>query len=223
MQLIRVLPLYVALLGISHSCAPSAQSSAEPEKAEAILSRAVNAHGMEGLDSTQMQFTFRDREYGIIRRGGTFRYTRSFSDSLGHSIRDVLTNDGLVRYQDDSLVVLTPKDSAAYASSVNSVRYFFQLPYGLSDPAVNAEFLDTQVIDDRVYDRVRVTFEEAGGGTDFEDVYHYFFSQQTGELDYLAYTFEAEEGGIRFRKAINQRTVNGVLGPGLHQFRGRRG
>ncbi|MGB3801966.1 MAG: DUF6503 family protein, partial [Lewinella sp.] len=192
------------------SCASAPETSDVPSVTD-VLSRAVSAHGMDGLDSSRMAFTFRDRDYTIEMDGGSFVYTRSFTDSLGRAVRDELTNDGLKRYRHDTLQSLTPKDSAAYASSVNSVRYFFLLPYGLYDPAVNAELLDTVEIRGQAYNQVRISFEEDGGGEDFDDVYRYFFSVENGELDFLAYTFEAEEGGIRFREAINKRRVNGVL------------
>ncbi|THH41585.1 DUF6503 family protein [Neolewinella litorea] len=182
-----------------------------PADAKDVLERAVEAHGMSGFDSTQISFTFRERKYGIQTDRGRFTYTRSFTDSLGNAVRDVLTNEGLERFRNDSLLQLTAKDSTAYAASVNSVRYFFMLPYGLYDPAVNIELLETVTLEGKLYDRVRVTFDAEGGGTDHDDVYHYFFNRDTGELDYLAYTFEADDGGIRFRKAINKRKVGGVL------------
>jgi hypothetical protein len=166
---------------------------------------------MQDLDRLALTFRFRDRDYGIETDGGRYRYTRSFRDSLGRSIRDELTNEGLSRMTDGQLVTLSTKDSLAFAESVNSVRYFFLLPYGLFDPAVRATALAPVTIRGEVYDRVRVTFTEAGGGTDYDDVYHYFFHQGTGELDYLAYSFSADEGGIRFREAINKRRVEGVL------------
>ncbi|WP_157975890.1 DUF6503 family protein [Lewinella sp. IMCC34191] len=209
----NLIRLYSLIAGLSlvlfSTCAPSPEK-AEPSVTE-VLDHAIRAHGMEAIDSIQLAFTFRERDYTIELEGGKYLYTRSFTDSLGQPVRDELSNAGLVRYRHDSLQPLTAKDSAAYAGSVNSVRYFFLLPYGLRDPAVIAELLDTVDIRGRAYNQVRVTFEEAGGGEDFEDVYHYFFNDDTGELDYLAYTFEAEDGGIRFREAINKRRVNGIL------------
>jgi hypothetical protein len=166
---------------------------------------------MESLDRLTATFVFRDRRYGIETEGGRFRYTRDFTDTLGRSIHDELTNAGLSRTTEGKLTALSVKDSLAYAESVNSVRYFFMLPYGLYDPAVNADLLPSTTIGGTPYDRVRVSFDEAGGGVDFDDIYHYFFNRETGELDYLAYSFSANDGGIRFRKAINKRRVKGVL------------
>ncbi len=192
------------------TCAPPPEPQAEGG-AVGILTRAIKAHGMEGFDVMRASFTFRKREYSIERADGSFRYTRAFTDSLGNQVVDVLGNQGLRRIRNDSVIILSPKDSAAYAASVNSVRYFFLLPYGLSDPAVNTELLAPSSIRGKFYDRVQVTFDANGGGEDHDDVYQYFFDQETGELDFLAYTFEAENGGIRFREATNKRRVNGAL------------
>ncbi len=192
--------------------APAYPEDAESLTAGQLIERAITAHGMNGWDTlARLTFTFRDRSYGVDKRGGTFSYTREFIDSTGSAIRDVLTNEGLERFRDGRPDSLTTKDSIAYAGSVNSVRYFFMLPYGLRDPAVNAELLDSVAIDGKVYDRLAVTFDREGGGTDFDDAYHYFFDRASGELDYLAYNFAVEEGGLRFRQAINKRRVGGVL------------
>ena len=194
------------------ACAPAPEETGEiSTPVQRVIDRAIQAHGMENFGNGSASFTFRDRHYEIERSNGTYAYTRSFTDSLGRHTVDVLRNEGLQRFRGDSLIELSSKDSAAYASSVNSVQYFFSLPYGLNDPAVNASLLDSVHIEGAWYDRVRVTFDQAGGGTDFEDVYHYFFQRGSGELDYLAYTFEADGGGIRFRKAVNQQRLNGVL------------
>lgn len=210
MQHFRAFSPALLLLGLLGTCAPPPEP-AEEAGAVAIIQRAVAAHGMEGFDAVDASFTFRDRDYTIRRANGSFRYTRTFVDSLGHEVVDELTNAGLRRTRNDTLLTLSPKDSTAYAASVNSVRYFFMLPYGLYDPAVNTELLSPTTISDRRYERVQVTFDAEGGGEDHDDVYQYFFAQETGELDFLAYTFEAEEGGIRFREAINKRRVQGVL------------
>ena len=183
----------------------------EQSGAGAVIDRAIVAHGMEELERSAMSFTFRDRTYGISLDDGAYTYTRAFTDSTGAAVRDVLTNEGLLRYRNDSLLTLSAKDSAAYANSVNSVRYFFLLPYGLHDPAVHTRLLDTVAINGTGYDRIEVTFDAEGGGRDHDDVYHYFFNRDNGELDYLAYTFAVEDGGLRFREAVNKRRVGGVL------------
>ena len=194
------------------TCAPATSDASEPAvTAEAIIERSVIHHGMERFDSVLIELTFRDHDYAFINDHGRFAYMRMGTDSLGAEVHDLLTNQGLERIYNGDSKALSPKDSAAYASSVNSVRYFFMLPYSLLDPAVNAELLDSVSIEGVAYDCVRITFDQEGGGTDFDDVYHYFFRRDSGALDYLAYTFEVDGGGLRFRKAVNQRRVDGVL------------
>ena len=192
--------------------APTAAQEVETKTAEQLIERAISAHGMDGWDTlARVAFTFRDRLYTIDKKDGAFTYTREFTDSTGSAIQDILTNEGLRRMRDGQADRLTTEDSTAYVGSVNSVRYFFMLPYGLRDPAVNAELLDSVTIEGRVYDRLKVTFDRTGGGVDFDDEYIYLFDRKSGQLDYLAYNFAAEEGGLRFRKAINKRRVAGVL------------
>ena len=205
--------ILLALVGFS-TCdpAPPETRTVEPRTAQQIIERAIGAHGMEGWDTlAHIAFSFRDRLYTVDKQGGTYTYTRAFTDSTGSAVRDILTNQGLQRYRDGQLAPLTPEDSTAFVGSVNSVRYFFMLPYGLQDPAVNAELRDTVTIAGRVYDRLKVTFDREGGGTDYDDEYNYLFNRENGELDYLAYNFAVEEGGLRFRQAINKRRIGGVL------------
>ncbi len=210
MKLFHIASLLLLLSMMLSTCADAPRPNAEGG-AVGVIKRAVTTHGMDGFDEVRAEFTFREREYTIDRQGGTFRYSRGVTDSLGNRILDELTNDGLRRLRNDSLIALSPKDSAAYAGSVNSVRYFFMLPYGLYDPAVNTQLLEPTRIGNTAYDRVQVTFDPDGGGRDHDDVYQYFFNQETEELDFLAYTFEVDGGGIRFRQATNKRRVNGVL------------
>jgi hypothetical protein len=56
-----------------------------------------------------------------------------------------------------------------------------------------------------------VKFKQENGGTDFDDIYMYWFDQQTGHLDFFGYNYQVDGGGTRFRKAVNRRTVNGIM------------
>ena len=85
------------------------------------------------------------------------------------------------------------------------------LPFQLGDPAVTARYLGEETLDGEPYHRVEVTFEQEGGGRDWEDRYLYWFHIDEGTLDYFAYRYTMGEGGTRCRRAVNRRTVEGIL------------
>jgi hypothetical protein len=134
---------------------------------------------------------------------------RTFSDSTGQFI-DKLTNDGYSRTHNDSLVTLDEEWAGKYSRSVNSVIYFFRIPFVLKDEAVKPELLGTITINDHTYYKVRVSFSEEGGGDDFDDSFIYWINQESYSIDYLAYSYSTDGGGKRFREAINPRTINGL-------------
>ena len=175
-----------------------------------IIDQAIEAHGGYHYDPHTLSFGFRNKQYSTERSGGSYTYSRSFSDSTGQ-ITDVLTNDGFTRMLNNKEVELDGEWKSRYSASVNSVIYFAMLPYGLNDPAVQKKFLRTESIKDVSYDLVEVTFQEEGGGEDFQDVFYYWINKADHTLDYLAYSYDESDGkGIRFREAINPRVVNGI-------------
>lgn len=192
----------VLLLLIFSAC----QSDPDPQ---VLVQQAIEAHGGDHYDGVRVSFDFRDRHYEASMNRGQFTYERSWQDSLG-KVRDVLTNQEFVREIDGEEVHLTEEDEGRYANSINSVIYFALLPYALDDPAVNTTYLGLDTIKQIPYHKVRVAFDQEGGGEDFEDVYVYWFHQEKHTMDYLAYEFHVNEGGTRFREAYNVREVNGI-------------
>ena len=65
----------------------------------------------------------------------------------------------------------------------------------------------------------RVTFDEEGGGEDFNDVFIYWMNKETNTMDFLAYQYFTEGGGIRFREAYNPREVGGFLFQDYNNFK----
>ena len=63
----------------------------------------------------------------------------------------------------------------------------------------------------KTYLEVQVTFKKENGGEDFDDIFLYWFDKEDQSLDYLAYLYHTDDGGIRFRETINQREVNGSI------------
>ena len=187
-----------------------ASAKSVPEKAaQEIVDRAIATHGGKKFENIQIAFNFRDRHYAAIRKGGRYTYSRSFTDSTGQ-VKDVLTNDSFTRTLNGQVQKLPEERIKAFTASINSVVYFALLPFGLNDPAVKKELLDTVTMQDASYAKIKVTFKQEGGGTDFQDEFLYYINQKTGTLDYLAYTYATEGGGIRFRQAINPRVVGGI-------------
>ena len=195
----------IVLIGIlSWSCTPNK----DPQK---IIDRAIAKHGGQLFEGRTVTFDFRDKHYLVQRKREGYTYIRSFeNDSLGQ-VKDVLANStDLERYVNDSLLDISEEWKFKYANSVNSVLYFFQLPYGLNDAAVRKKYLGQKVINEQLYDKVKVTFKQENGGKDFEDVFVYWINSKSNTLDYLAYSYLTDGGGIRFRQAINRRKIEGM-------------
>ncbi len=184
-------------------------SCKEQSRAQQIVDLAMEAHGSSHLQNARVSFDFRDRHYTYTRKDNTYTYTRSFTDSTG-DVQDILTNDGFYRRVNGDTVMLSEKLKNAYSNSVNSVIYFALLPYGLNDPAVNKKYLGQTQLKEKNYHLIKVSFNEEGGGEDFEDEFLYWVNTETHLMEYLAYSYLTEGGGFRFREAINPRLVAGV-------------
>lgn len=174
-----------------------------------IIRQAIDAAGGEKFKHSFIEFDFRDKHYGALHDDGHYEYTRTFTDSTGR-IHDVLSNSRFYREIDGVKANLPDSMKTKYSNSVNSVIYFALLPDGLDDPAVISKQLGEVTLEGKRYDKIHVTFRQEGGGKDYQDEFLYWFDQEDHSMDYLAYTYAVDGGGIRFRKAINIRTVGGI-------------
>lgn len=190
----------------------------DSNSSQKIVDRSIEAHGGQKFEKIKIEFDFRGRHYTSTRDGGIFTYTREFTDSTG-TIKDVLTNDSFHREIDRDRATITAERAKAYSNSVNSVIYFALLPYGLNDAAVRKSYLGESTIKHKVYHLIKVTFEEEGGGKDFEDVFLFWINAENFRLDYFAYSYKSDGGGIRFREAINPRFVQGILFQDYNNFK----
>ncbi|NDV17651.1 deoxyribose-phosphate aldolase [Muricauda sp. TY007] len=184
----------------------------EPKKeltAQQIVDNSIADSGGKLFNNHKVSFDFRDKSYVSENIEGQRVFTRiSELDSI--TITDIKRGEEFERYMNDSLVMVHDTMAVKYANSINSVHYFVRLPYGLNDRAVNKELLGKETIADKEYYKVKVTFDQKGGGEDFEDTYLYWFDLKTFKPEYLAYDFHVDGGGQRFRKAYNERYVNGI-------------
>ena len=186
--------------------------AAAPEKspAEKILDQAITAHGGGKYDTAHYQFVFRDKTYTFHNDGGDFTYTLT-QEKDGATQFDQLINGKFTREVDGKPITLTAKETASGTEALNSVVYFATLPHKLTDAAVNLGYGGTITINGSTYDALDVNFDKEGGGVDHDDNFRYWINQETHHIDYLAYDYLTNDGGVRFRSAYNPRVVDGIL------------
>ena len=174
-----------------------------------IVDKSIEASGGELYRSSDISFTFREREYRLYRKAGK-RVLMRITETDTARIEDLLSGSSFERRIDGEIQSLPDSTSLSLAEAVNSVHYFAYLPKGLNDAAVNKTYLGLEKLGDADYHKIQVTFDQEGGGTDFEDVFVYWFNTQTFHPDYLAYEYHTNGGGKRFREAFNARKVGGI-------------
>ena len=175
-----------------------------------IIDRAIETSGGTNYQQFEIEFDFRDRHYISKRDFGNFEYQRITTDSLGQTI-DVYSNEkAFSRTINGNEINMPDSLSGRIENSINSVNYFVLLPYGLNDEAVNKTYIGESEIKGEGYHKLRITFSEEGGGSDFEDVFVYWIHKENYTVDYLAYRYFTDGGGWRFREAYNPRTIGGL-------------
>ncbi|MFT5821762.1 MAG: hypothetical protein ACI8ZM_003016 [Crocinitomix sp.] len=170
-----------------------------------LMESVADAHGELG----NYVFVFRENSYSFEITDSSYSYTKEVdTDTLLR--KDLLTNEKFERFENGELLNLSQEDSDRYAESLNSVIYFTCLPLNLSDPAVNRALKSNIDIKNITYDVMEVTFDEEGGGTDHDDIFYYWFNKETHQMDYMAYSYAVNGGGVRFRSAYNSRMIDGM-------------
>jgi hypothetical protein len=188
------------------------------QEAQRIIDRAIAVHGGDRYLRSEITFTFRDIHYLARRENGLYSYERRFTDERGN-IHDVYNNTGFNRTINGEPEPLDEEYAGRYRRSVNSVIYFALLPYALNDPAVRKTYLGREIIGNSDYHKIEVTFEQESGGLDFEDVFVYWIHPETYTMDYLAYEYFTDGGGIRFREALNPRVIGGIRFADYNNYR----
>lgn len=198
----------IALLGfIVLSCGPANPA----EQAQKVIDQAIIVHGAQHFANKAVSFDFRKRRYSLKRDGSTYTYTRSFQDSIGQ-VNDILVNSSeFTRKINGQPISLSQEWQTRFGNSVNSVLYFVEILYRLNDAAVFKSYLGTTTIKGENYHVVKVTFQQEGGGEDFQDEYRYWIHTEDYTLDYLAYNYETDGGGARFREAYDREKIGGIV------------
>ena len=178
--------------------------------ADQIIDKTILVSGGNIIDASVIAFKFRDKQYKATRKNGLYEFDRRFlKDS--NRYKDVMTNNGFQRFANELPIVVADSMATKYTASVNSVHYFSVLPYGLKGDAVNKKLLGNVKLKNETYFKVEITFNEQGGGEDYEDVFVYWINSESFKVDYLAYSYNESDGlGFRFREAFNERYVEGI-------------
>ena len=181
----------------------------QPSQAELLVNDAIEAHGGALYDTAHYGFTFRDKAYTFKNTKSTYRYSVN-SIKNTDTIYDILENGTLTRTINGKIVPLSEKDNATYTEALNSVIYFVTLPSKLNDKAVNKTYEGPATIKGQEYELLGIDFNKEGGGVDYDDKFMYWINTDTKTVDYLAYSYSTNDGGVRFRSAFNPRNVEGI-------------
>ncbi len=207
-QMIYFLFILSIVMIIIVSCKSTSKINPHFSKADLLVQHAISTHGGKKYDTAHYQFIFRDKIYTFKNNHDQYEYT-VISKKEGRNIKTVLNNDGL--YQTGKPNPLTPKQKKGTASTLNSVIYFATLPHKLNDPAVIKNYIGSTQIKNKTYAIVEISFTKEGGGSDHDDIFYYWINKETFTIDYLAYNYQVNNGGVRFRSAYNRRNVGGIL------------
>ncbi len=188
----------------------SCNSAQKELTAQDIIDISIKKSGMDKVSNASITFDFRDRSYKADRKIGVYKLQRYFeNDTI--TIEDYITNDSYKRFVNNKLEVVADSMNVKYSNSINSVHYFSVLPFGLNDAAVHKKKLPDVTIKGKEYYKIEIRFSENGGGEDFQDVFIYWINKQSFLIDYLAYEYQTNGGGKRFRVATKQQLVNDIL------------
>lgn len=190
----------------------------EFQDADTIVRKSIEVSGGDMISSSKIEFDFRDKHYRAFRNKGHFVFERQFKDLTKlyfdsiTQITDAINNKGFQRFVNGFPMAIIDTMVTKYSASVNSVHYFSVLPYGLNDKAVKRTYLGKIKLSGKDYYKTKVTFNQEGGGEDFEDVFIYWINTETFKVDYLAYSSKEKNNtlALRFREAYNERYIEGI-------------
>jgi len=181
------------------------EESEKDLKAQEIVDKAITTHGGEMFINSKISFVFRGQQFIVEQNKSSYKYEReAMQDS--DSIKDVYENGIFHREINGNIVSMSKKDESSAISTINSVPYFALLPFKLNDLAVIKEYDGEVTIKGELYEKIKVTFQQEGGGKDYDNVFYYWFHKENATMDYFGYTTD----GNRFRAAYNVRVVNGI-------------
>lgn len=176
-----------------------------------IVNEAIKSSGWNAFKNNDIEFDFRGVHFKVFHNNGRFIYEKIFLDTTQGIIREGMTNDSTYKELNGLEILLEEAQKEKIRSSINQVVYFNLLPYKLNDTSVNKIFAGESVIKGKDYYKIKVTFDEKGGGDDYNDWFIYWFEKDTKSMDYFAYYYHTNGGSSRFRSVKKQHNVNGFV------------
>tara|TARA_B110000037_G_scaffold222757_1_gene299349 strand:- start:942 stop:1679 length:738 start_codon:yes stop_codon:yes gene_type:complete len=178
--------------------------------AQQIIDKTMHYSGADQVVNSKIKFTFRTKEYTAIRKNGIFELFKQYLTADSLKVKEVLSNNGYLRFINNKAVPIVDSLIADYGNAINSVHYFSVLPFGLNNAAVHKKLLKSAQIKGKEYYKLEISFSEHGGGEDFEDLFIYWIGKESFLIDYLAYSYHTNGGGMRFRAVKTQNKTKGI-------------
>jgi len=204
----RSLLLPVLLLGL-----PLAAAAEDANTVPPIVERSIEHHGgdLYRHSTTEMRLCSKSGCFDLRVAMDGDRYDLTVAGEVrGGELRVRSTNDGVSAWRDGEPVAVAPEEEQGYRDFVMARVYFPFLPFRLADPSVRHQDLGVVDWEGKRLHKVKVTFAP-GSSTDASDEYVYWLDPETGRVEQLAYSYEGNPGGLRFRRAVDHRRVGGIL------------
>lgn len=174
-----------------------------------LINDAVKNSGWNKFKNNNIEYDFRGTHYKVFHNNGRFIYEKIYVDTTQGIIREGMTNDSTYKELNGLTILLDEQQEQRIRNSINQVVYFNLLPYKLNDAAVNKKFAGEARIKGKEYYKVKVTFDEDGGGNDYNDWFIYWFEKETKSIDYFAYYYHTNGGSSRFRAVKKNHNIDG--------------
>ncbi|MEM7585700.1 MAG: DUF6503 family protein [Acidobacteriota bacterium] len=200
-------------IGGSTEALGATEGTPEPVRRLEIVDRAIAFHGGD-------LYTSRATRLDLCSKSGCFQVDAAMDgDRFDYRVRRETeetrlevrsTNETLEVWRDGVQVEIEAARAQGYRDWAMARVYFCFLPFRLNDPSVLKQDLGLVEWQGRKLHKVKVTFD-AGSSTDASDEYVYWFDPESARLEYFAYSYDDNGGGLRFRRAVNHRRVGGIL------------
>ncbi|WP_242922509.1 DUF6503 family protein [Pontibacter liquoris] len=197
--------LGTVLLLILSSC-----GGADQPDARQLISQAVQAQGGQKYNQRILSFSLDNKQYRALNDSGAFVYSRTYTDTTGQRVYEVLRNSGFTRKRNEEEVLLPQQETQAAGSAVLATIQMAMLPYLPQNPETEKAYLGEATLHGEPYYKVLVTTQAAGLHPAQE--YLFWLHQQRHTLDYVASraVAEGEAGQPYFGVAVNARQMEGI-------------